>query len=432
MNEPAPRLIVALAQINPTVGDLAGNSALIADSIRARARGGRGPGRLPGALPARLSGRGPVPQAPLRRGQRSRARARWRAEARGITALVGFAEPRAAADGRAPPRRPGAAPGPQLARGAPRRRAVEAVYRKNRLPNYGVFDEVRYFEPGSRAARDRGRRASRVGLTICEDLWEPGPPASLEAEAGAPADRQPVRLAVSARQGRRPRADVRRPRARLRGPDRLLQPGRRPGRARLRRPQLRRRRRRRGGRAGAAVRAATCCSGSWAASGRARIEEPLADLDEVYAALVLGVRDYMRKNGFERALVGLSGGIDSALVAMIAADALGADRLTCVVMPSPHSSDETQADARAIATNLGAELIELPIEAAMDAYEETLGEHWSRRRARGRERAGADPRQPADGALQRSRRAGADDGQQERDVGRLRDPVRRHGGRRWR
>ena len=80
----------------------------------------------------------------------------------------------------------------------------------------------------------------------------------------------------------------------------------------------------------------------------------------------LGVRDYTRKNGFERALVGLSGGIDSALVALIAADALGAERLTCVVMPSPHSSDETQADARTIAANLGAELIELPIAAAME------------------------------------------------------------------
>ena len=105
--------------------------------------------------------------------------------------------------------------------------------------------------------------------------------------------------------------------------------------------------------------------------------EPLDDLDEVYAALVLGVRDYTRKNGFERALVGLSGGIDSALVALVAADALGAERLTCVVMPSPYSSDATQADARAIAANLGAELIELPIDAAARAYHETLAGRWS-------------------------------------------------------
>ena len=75
-----------------------------------------------------------------------------------------------------------------------------------------------------------------------------------------------------------------------------------------------------------------------AASAPARA--PLSDLDEVYAALVLGVGDYTRKNGFERVLVGLSGGIDSALVALLAADALGPERLSCVVMPSPHSSPE--------------------------------------------------------------------------------------------
>jgi NAD+ synthase (glutamine-hydrolysing) len=98
----------------------------------------------------------------------------------------------------------------------------------------------------------------------------------------------------------------------------------------------------------------------------------LDDCAEVYAALTLGLRDYVNKNGFDRVLVAVSGGIDSALVALIAADALGADRLTCVVMPSPHSSSETQADARAIAQNLGSELVEIPIETAMHAYEELL------------------------------------------------------------
>ena len=98
----------------------------------------------------------------------------------------------------------------------------------------------------------------------------------------------------------------------------------------------------------------------------------LAEDAEVYEALVLGLRDYVAKNHFERVLVALSGGIDSALVALIAADALGPDRLTCVVMPSPYSSEETQADARAIARNLGADLIELPIEGPMHAYEEAL------------------------------------------------------------
>ena len=86
--------------------------------------------------------------------------------------------------------------------------------------------------------------------------------------------------------------------------------------------------------------------------------EPLGDLDEVYGALTLGLRDYVEKNGFRHVGLALSGGIDSALVALLAVDALGPERVTCVVMPSPHSSSETQEDARRIARNLGCALLE--------------------------------------------------------------------------
>src|SRR5204863_4258179 len=79
------------------------------------------------------------------------------------------------------------------------------------------------------------------------------------------------------------------------------------------------------------------------------LAEPLEDLAEVYSALVLGLRDYVRKNGFRHVGLALSGGIDSALVALIGVDALGPERVSCVIMPSPHSSEETQADARRIA-----------------------------------------------------------------------------------
>jgi NAD+ synthase (glutamine-hydrolysing) len=105
-------------------------------------------------------------------------------------------------------------------------------------------------------------------------------------------------------------------------------------------------------------------------------ERRIADLldreAEVYAALVLGLRDYVRKNGFEHVVLGLSGGIDSALVACIAVDALGAERVSAVIMPSPYSSDDTQADARALADNLGVARVELPIEPTMRAYEAAL------------------------------------------------------------
>jgi NAD+ synthase (glutamine-hydrolysing) len=93
---------------------------------------------------------------------------------------------------------------------------------------------------------------------------------------------------------------------------------------------------------------------------------------EVYAALVLGLRDYVEKNGFRHAVLGLSGGIDSALVACVAVDALGPERVSVAIMPSPYSSEETQRDARQLAENLGVEQVELEIASAMEAYEGTL------------------------------------------------------------
>ena len=156
--------------------------------------------------------------------------------------------------------------------------------------------------------------------------------------------------------------------------------------------------------------------------------EPLAA--EVYAALVLGLRDYVRKNGFERVVLGLSGGIDSALVATIAVDALGPERVSVAVMPSQFSSDATRRATRApLAARLGVEAIELPIASAMDAYDGAAGGAVRRPRARHHrgEPAGPHPRQPADGALEQVRLARAHDRQQVRDVGRLLDALRRLG-----
>ncbi|HEU0315927.1 MAG TPA: NAD(+) synthase, partial [Solirubrobacteraceae bacterium] len=111
----------------------------------------------------------------------------------------------------------------------------------------------------------------------------------------------------------------------------------------------------------------------------AAVPEPIEA--EIYAALRCGVRDYVEKNGFAHAVFGLSGGIDSALVACIAVDALGPDRVTAVVMPSPYSSAETQADARELAARLGIACVELPIEPAMRAYEAMLGDVFAGRAA---------------------------------------------------
>ncbi|MGZ8648133.1 MAG: NAD(+) synthase, partial [Solirubrobacteraceae bacterium] len=100
---------------------------------------------------------------------------------------------------------------------------------------------------------------------------------------------------------------------------------------------------------------------------------------EVYAALVLGTRDYVEKNGFEHVVIGLSGGIDSTLTLLVAVDALGADRVTCVSMPSRFSSSGTRDDARVLAENLGVELLEIPIGRSMEVYDELLADVFADR-----------------------------------------------------
>ncbi|HEX2129616.1 MAG TPA: NAD+ synthase [Solirubrobacterales bacterium] len=363
----AEKLRIALAQVNPTVGDIEGNRAMIGDWIeRARSEGAELVVFPELCLPGY-----PAEDLYLKHQfaeENVAALDSLAAVAPEIAVLVGFAEPVPTQV----PRRPD----------APYRRPVhnalalledgrvKAVHRKNRLPNYGVFDEVRYFEPGTEATVVQVAGV-RIGLTICEDLWEPGPPGSLEAEAGARLIVNPSGSPYLRGKGHE-REQMFRERAReLRAPiafcnlvggqDELVFDGHSVV----------------VDAAGEVVARAHQFAEDllvWELdAGPGRIESPLPDLDEVYAALTLGLRDYARKNGFERVVLGLSGGIDSALVALLATDALGPERVTCVVMPSPHSSDETQADARAIAGNLGAELIEIPIEAAMRAYDEMLG-----------------------------------------------------------
>jgi NAD+ synthase (glutamine-hydrolysing) len=119
------------------------------------------------------------------------------------------------------------------------------------------------------------------------------------------------------------------------------------------------------------------------AGGGETVGGAMADLldpeAEVYAALRTGLRDYVDKNGFEHVVLGISGGIDSALVALIAADALGPDRVTCVSMPSPYSSEATRADAATIADNLGIDFREISIDAAMGSYDAMLKDSFAGR-----------------------------------------------------
>ena len=352
---------IGLAQIDPTVGDIDGNTAKVAEWIGVAREGGVELVVFPElCIPGY-----PAEDLYLKRhfaAANRRAVEELAAGVEGIVAIVGFADPVERAEPGLPVVHNAIA---VLAEGE-----IAAVYHKQRLPNYAVFDEQRYFAPGGEPATfDVG--GIRIGLTICEDCWAEGPPASLEAEQGA-------RLSVNpsgspyhrGKGGEREAMFAQRARAYgaafafcnlVGGQDELVFDGHSlvvdaAGEVIARGEQF-------------AEELVICNLGE---EGTAPLAEPLADLDEVYAALTLGLRDYVHKNGFRHVGIALSGGIDSALVAAIAADALGPEAVTCVVMPSPHSSDETQADARQIAANLGTELIEIPIEEMMGGYDRAL------------------------------------------------------------
>jgi NAD+ synthase (glutamine-hydrolysing) len=354
-------LRVALAQIDPTVGDVAGNAAKIAEWIDRAA----GAGAELAIFPELCLPGYPAEDLYLKRHFVEANRRAVEELARGVgpelTALVGFAEPAAAGGDFRHAYNSLAV----LSDGA-----LRAVYRKGRLPNYSVFDEQRYFIPQDEPMTIEVA-GMRVGLTICEDCWAEGPPASTEAAQGAELIANPSGSPYHRGKGRE-REAMFSERARaygthfafcnlVGGQDELvfdghsfvLDPNGEPiARAAQFEEEL------------------LVCEIPSAAPGP--LAEPLPDLAEVYAALVLGLRDYVAKNGFQHVGLALSGGIDSALVAVLAVDALGPERVSCVVMPSPHSSSETQQDARTIAANLGCEAIEIPIAGAMEEYERAL------------------------------------------------------------
>ena len=368
MAGPLPPLRLALAQLNCHVGDLEGNAARISRAIETARDGGA---EL--VLAPELAVTGYPPEDLLLKEHFLRdAREALEAIARGvegIVAVVGFPE-RAGdvfnaiavlADG-----------------------GVRAIYRKTQLWNYGVADEERYFQAGDGGAvLDLGEL--RIGLTICEDLWVPGAPASEEAGAGAALIVNPSASPYQAGKGlARERMLAQRARDNLSaiafanlvgGQDELVFDGHsvvvdHEGRVIARAPQF-----------AESVTFATVdvqraltarlrdtrlrppvhhmlpeIRHAGAIERTAREAVPGGDIAEwlepeaeVYAALTLGTRDYAAKNGFEHVVIGLSGGIDSTLVALVAVDALGPERVTCVSMPSRYSSAGTKDDARALA-----------------------------------------------------------------------------------
>jgi NAD+ synthase (glutamine-hydrolysing) len=292
---------------------------------------------------------------------------------------------------------------------------IKGVYRKRFLPNYGVFDEDRYFASGNDLLLLRFGDAL-VGTTVCEDIWQPGPPATELALAGAQLianiSASPFHVGKD-----REREEMLRVRARdnscfvalcnaVGGQDELLFDGnsvviddegevvaRAPGfeeallvvdvdpaaaiGRRLR--DLRRR---------ALARERDAPRATELDFGEAREQKqlihpqpalPLGDLEQMRLALELGLRDYVEKNGFRAVVIGLSGGIDSALTAALAVEALGPDRVHGVSMPSRYSSEGTRGDAARLADALGIDFRELAIEPVVEAFTTTLSEPFAGR-----------------------------------------------------
>jgi NAD+ synthase (glutamine-hydrolysing) len=281
---------------------------------------------------------------------------------------------------------------------------VMGVYRKHLLPNYAVFDEERYFEPSDVDGPLFVVGGVRTAVSICEDAWSPTGPILTQAAGGAElvvsinaspyyAGRLRERETMLATRA----ADASVPILYVNlvgGQDELVfdgasmlvdEEGYILARAKQFeeellivdldvRPAFRRRALDPRGRSRAPQLPEVPVSDAELAERMAepRVEPPLAPVREVYEALVVGTRDYVRKNGFSDVLIGLSGGIDSSLVAVIAADALGSEHVHGVLMPSRFSSTGSVTDADALAANLGIPTLTIPIEPAHEAFLEML------------------------------------------------------------
>ncbi len=366
------KLRIALAQVNPAVGDLAANAGLVRQNYQSAQEAGAHVVVFPEMV---LTGY-PVEDLALRPSFQSasqKAIADLASELTGeIVAIVGYLD---------------------QVNGAPQNMVavisggeIKARYAKCHLPNYGVFDEFRNFVPGDKTLVARIHGVD-VGIAICEDLWIDGgiteqlaarKPGLIIVPNGSPYERakDDVRLALvtkRARQAAAPLVYVNM----TGGQDDLVFDGDslvvdKDGAVIARAPQF--------------VDDLTVVDIEVAtqtsqpdlviSAGAVQVVPPLtpaiaprlADLDEIWQALVIGLRDYVEKNGFRSVVVGLSGGIDSALVAAIAIDALGAKRVNGVAMPSKYSSDHSISDAKDLADATGIHFRTVAIAPMVDAF----------------------------------------------------------------
>jgi NAD+ synthase (glutamine-hydrolysing) len=377
------RLRLALAQINPTVGDLGGNAELIRQWTRRAADAGADLVAFPEMC---LTGY-PVEDLALRPSFQSASRAALtqlaldlaadgHGELHTIVGYLGTTESPESSVGRP-------AGSPLNAAAVLHRGAVTATYAKHHLPNYGVFDEFRYFVPGTTATTFTVAGVE-VAIAICEDLWQDGGPVAQIAGSGAgllvvingsPYEiaKTDVRLGLCARRARE--SDMALAYVnQVGGQDELVfdgdslvvgSTGELIARAGLFDEQLLI--------ADLELPTADHPQADRSNSGSTGTVAPTTSgIESVYRALVTGLRDYVTKNGFRSVLIGISGGIDSALVAAIACDAIGAERVHGLSLPSEYSSDHSLSDAVELAERTGLSLRTVPIAPMVNAYLEAV------------------------------------------------------------
>ena len=410
-------LRIAMAQINPTVGDIVGNTRLIQTWIKEARQAKADLVAFP-----ELAITGYPPEDLLFKPRfiedTHRALKAVAAEARGVVVVVGYvgqgATAVSASDASSFPLSGRHELYNEAAVLSDRR--ILATYRKRHLPNYGVFDESRYFHPGSRLPL-LVLNGATIGVNICEDIWFSDGPTRAQAAAGAEVivninaspfhvGKGRMREQVLATRARENRVIVTYTNT-VGGQDELVfdgcsmivdQAGEIVGRGKAFEQDL------------------IVADLDVAAVGRARLtqgrkrplpprvaalidrvdvrlparklqsvvvpdlEPPLGRLDEAYRALVLGVQDYVRKNGFKRVVIGLSGGVDSAITAVIAVDALGAENVLGVFMPSPYTSRASREDVADLASRLHIQVDTLSITATFKSYLRALSRSFKGRR----------------------------------------------------
>ncbi len=392
-----PKIRVALAQVNATVGDLQGNT----DRLVACTRQAAGHGARIVVFPEMMLTGYPVEDLALRASfvDASIAAVATAAERLAAAGLGGIAVVTGYLG-----RKAGITPRVGLPSGAPLDAAallhagqVAVTSAKHHLPNYGVFDEYRIFVPGDtlpvfRLPSDTGEPVD-VAIALCEDLWQDGGPVAVTRQAGAgllvvpnasPYERgkDDTRLELCQRRAREAGATLAYVNM-IGGQDELVFDGDSiivdaSGRLLARGPQFTEAHSAAadGGVADGGVADGGVAGGLPVGGPAAGLSWPrLSDLAEVYAALVTGTRDYISKNGFRSVILALSGGIDSALTATIAADAIGPDRVHVVLMPSRYSSDHSVSDAEDLVKRQGLHARTVPIAPIVEAFGTELDLH---------------------------------------------------------